>query len=141
MSFKETLGIKKIKSKKEMNEKKVLIEKLLTGKKKPKILQTEHGLININNKWFKPEYSEPKHKFVFVEVDKKKLDEKINKIIGKLKPVLDPEMILRDALFEMDLMSLEKLYENLFEAKRKPTPKQRGGCVAIQVGDTEVGIR
>jgi len=141
MSFKETLGIRQLKSAKEIEKKKGFIEKLITGKRKPKILQTEYGILNVDGKWFKPEYSDTKHKWVFVEVDKPKLDEKINKIIEKLKPAINPEQILRDALFDMDLIELQKLYENLFEAKRKAKPKERPGCVEIKVGDIVVPIR
>jgi len=137
----KTLDIKQIKSKGDIEKNRAFIEKILTGEKKPKILQTSHGLVNVGKKWFKPEYSTVKHKWIFVEINKAKLDEKIKKIITKLKPALDPELILKESLLDMPLVEIQKLHENLFKAKRKAKPKQREGCVEIKVGDVIIPIR
>ena len=113
-------------------------------KKKKIILQRDGNLLRIGGKWyvFTPNEDEDFRTgdYELIEVDKKKIDKQINFITEKLFEHVNKELIMQDALKDMQQDELEKLY-NYIKKKVKLKPKLVKHCVRMDVGKYKIWLR
>jgi len=101
------------------------------------------NFLEIDGKWYFPKRHSPKDdgkSIIFKEVDKKVLEENMKFLVEKLKPYIDGEMILKDALADMKPFELERLMKALNSGKQ-PKVKKKYGCVELCVNNVTIPIR
>lgn len=76
---------------------------------------------------------------IFEKIDKKKFDNLIDMLTNRLAPAIKKKDILRDALGELPMKSLEKIA--ILITKKKVKPRQHHGCIELAVGNETVFIR
>lgn len=113
----------------------------MTGLKNPDRINMEDlSSVTIKGKFYKVDYDEKTHKPFLIEINKKEYDRKTERITQALIKHVNAERIIKNALSKMTVEGFEILYHNLFLAKKKAKPRERGGCVEIDVGDIAVPL-
>ena len=108
-----------------------------------RIVKKIGNFLEIDGKWYFPILHSPKDKgksLIFKEVDKEKIKTNIEFLVKTLKPYIDREMILEDALSELKPYELEKLSKSL-KIGKTPKVKKRYGCVELNVDGVNIPIR
>jgi hypothetical protein len=103
-------------------------------------IDTERHIIKINNKFYRLDVDE-KDNPVLTEVDPKKYDEMICKIMKNIEGALDTQKLLRYCLNRMPLRELNKIDEKFKTSKkRKPVMRTKDGCIELSVGGVDIPI-
>lgn len=97
------------------------------------------GLIDINGELYEVGGRHTKDGArVCKKVDKKEIEQLIEKLSKKLVKFVDKEEIIRQALKEVPMKTLKRIDKNLRE--KKPA-KKRPGCIMLKIGNDAVFIR
>jgi hypothetical protein len=103
-------------------------------------IDTERHIIKINRKFYRLDVDE-KDNPVLTEVDPKKYDEMIGKIMKNVRGALDVDKLVRYCLNRMPLRELNKIDEKFKTSKRrKPVMRTKDGCIELSIGGINVPI-
>lgn len=112
---------------------------------KRKVIQKDGNLLKIDGKWYRFGVNEDSDfatgQYNLEEVDKEKIDRQTAIITSKLFSFVDPKLVLKDALKDLDDKSLEKLYKYVKNHKGKIKPKIKKHCIQMKVAGVEIPIR
>jgi len=103
-------------------------------KSKSEVTQ-EYGFLKVDGRYF--ESVPDGDRLKYLEVDKKKVDGKINlvkKIAEKLKDKLDREKVLCEALCKLDIDYLEQILGTLNSPVKKKIQTRKHHCVDMKIG-------
>ena len=98
----------------------------------------ETHILKINKKYFRLEYTEHGKPYL-IEINPKKYEKMIDKIMSKVIGALDKEKLLKYCLNKMVMEDLKKIEKKL-EKPRKPSMKTEDGCVEMSVGGVVIPI-
>ena len=101
------------------------------------------NFLEIDGEWYFPKMHSPIDSgktLIFKKVDKETIKGNILFLAKTLKPFIDKNMILEDALSDMKPIELHKLTETMKTGK-KPKVIRRYGCVELKVGAITIPIR
>lgn len=96
------------------------------------------NILQINKKHFRLEYSEHGKPYL-IEVDPKKYDKMVNKIMSGVIESLDREKLLKYCLNKMPIEDLQKIEKKL-DKPRKPKMSTDDGCVEMRVGGVAIPL-
>lgn len=103
-------------------------------------MDSERHIFKINGKFYRLDFGD-NHKLVLTEIDLKKYDEMIGRIMKDIKGALDTEKLLRYCLNRMPLKDLKAIEEKFKSGKkRKPVMKTKDGCIELSVGGVDIPI-
>ena len=100
-------------------------------------VEDKYGYLVVNGKYFVGDSKDGKT--IFIQKPKKEILEKIKlvrKVAKALKDSLDPEKVLFESIMKLDKDEFMKLFNVVFNKKRKYKAKTReGACADMKIGN------
>lgn len=101
------------------------------------------GYLYINGIPYVPIIDHKKDYTEFCPVDKKEIENMVNKITPLLLNHIDKERVIRGALMNTPVDNLAVIFKKLFDQtrKRKTNIKQKDGCLYLSIGGARLDIQ